>query len=250
MGLFNRRREPDNDGWDMSDGAGAPASPLDGAWTHSDQPAMSSVRGDLFSGPDSQSAPAPVDDPEQGLAAIKTKDPRFERQAFLGQVQRTFFLVEEAWLDRNPDMSRQVMADGLWQQHRFQIESYRSGDKRNCLDDLAVDSLTILAVHTDQNFDTVTVRILARSADYDVNSAGKVVRGSRQVQPRAEDWTFQRAAGARTPESGGTMDSHCPNCGAPLQLDFTGVCHYCKALVSNGTYDWVLARIARVPPAY
>ena len=243
MGLFGRRRRTD-DGWEMTDGAGAPASPLDGAWTHADQPAITAVRGDLFSGVTES------DDPEQGLAAIKSKDPRFERQAFLDGVQRTFFLVEEAWADQNPDMSRQVMADGLWQQHRFQIDSYRNGGKRNCLDGLTVESLTMIAVHTDENYDTITVRIYARSADYDVDAKGKVVRGSQSMEPWAEDWTFQRAAGAQTPQAGGTLSDHCPNCGAPLQLDHTGVCHFCKALVSQGTYDWVLARIARVPPAY
>ena len=251
MGLFNRRRSTSsgNDGWEMSDGAGAPASPLDGNWTHSDQPAISTVRGDVFSaGPASE--PAPVDDPEQGLAAIHAKDPLFDKDAFLGQVQRTFFLVEEAWTERNPDMSRQVMTDGLWQQHRFQIESYRNGGKRNVLDGLTVESLTILAVHTDAQFDTVTVRILAMSSDYDADEAGRVVRGDRVQHQWAEDWTFQRAAGTKTPQAGGTMTDKCPNCGAPLQLDFNGVCHYCKALVSTGQYDWVLARIAQVPRAY
>lgn len=234
----------------MTDGAGAPASPLEGNWTHSDQPAIHSIRGDVFS-ENPGSDPAPVDDPEQGLAAIPAKDPRFDKDAFLGQVQRTFFLVEEAWTQRDPEMSRQVMTDGLWQQHRFQIESYRSGGKRNVLDGLAVESLTVLAVHTDANFDTITVRILAISGDYDVDDAGRVVRGRRDEQQQwAEDWTFQRAAGAKTPEAGGTMTDKCPNCGAPLQLDFNGVCHYCKALVSTGNYDWVLARIAQVPRAY
>jgi predicted lipid-binding transport protein (Tim44 family) len=232
----------------MTDGAGAPESPLDGSWSHSDAPAMAGVKGTLFPG---TAAPGnQTDDPEQGLAAIKAKDPRFDRAQFLEQVQRTFFLVEQAWTDRNSDMSRQVMADGLWQQHRFQIESYRSGDKRNVLDGLAVLSVTVLAVHLDDNYDTITARILASSADYDVTDAGKVIRGNRNVEQWSEDWTFQRAAGAHTPEAGGTMTDKCPNCGAPLELDFSGVCKYCKALVSTGTYDWVLARIARVPPAY
>ena len=233
----------------MSDGAGAPPSPLSGNWTHSDQPAIASVRGDVFS-VDPGNDVAPVDDPEQGLAAIKAKDPRFDRDVFLAQVQRTFFLVEEAWTQRNSDMSRQVMADGLWQQHRFQIESYRNGGKRNVLDGLTVDSITILAVHTDSNYDTIAVRILAMSSDYDVDDRGRVVRGSRDAQQWAEDWTFQRAASATTPQAGGTMTDKCPNCGAPLQLDFSGVCHYCKALVSTGVYDWVLARIAKVPRAF
>ena len=234
----------------MTDGAGAPASPLEGNWTHSDQPAIHSVRGDVFSenpGADT----APVDDPETGMAAMRAKDPLFDKDAFLGQVQRTFFLVEEAWTQRNSDMSRQVMADGLWQQHRFQIESYRSGGKRNVLDGLTVESLTVLAVHTDDNFDTITVRILATSSDYDVDDSGRVIRGKRDQQHQwAEDWTFQRAAGATTPKAGGTMTDKCPNCGAPLELDFSGVCHYCKALVSTGQYDWVLARIAQVPRAF
>jgi predicted lipid-binding transport protein (Tim44 family) len=246
MGLFSRRSG--NDGWEMSDGAGAPASPLDGAWSHSDEPAIANVKGAIFTGSSSQ--PAAVDDPDAGLAAIRAKDSGFDRDVFLGQVQRTFFLVEEAWTQRNSDMSRQVMADGLWQQHRFQIESYRSGQKRNVLDGLAVESLTIIAVHTDQNYDTICVRILAMSSDYDVNDAGKVVRGNRDAEQWSEDWTFQRAAGATTPKAGGTMTDHCPNCGAPLELDFSGVCKYCKALVSTGTYDWVLARIAQVPRAF
>lgn len=247
MPLFGRRRDR-GEGWQMTAGAGAPESPLDGNWTHSDAPAAAAVHGSLF--PGSAGPGTQADDPDQGMAAIKAKDPGFDRAVFLEQVQRTFFLVEEAWTQRNSDMSRQVMTDGLWQQHRFQIESYRSAGKRNVLDGLAVLSVTVIAVHLDDSFDTIAVRILASSSDYDVTDAGKVVRGKRDVAQWAEDWTFQRAAGAKTPAAGGTMTDKCPNCGAPLQLDFSGVCTYCKALVSTGTYDWVLARIARVPPAY
>ena len=38
--------------------------------------------------------------------------------------------------------------------------------------------------------------------------------------------------------------------GAPLDLDLAGVCKYCKAPISSGAYDWVLARIAQVPAYY
>jgi predicted lipid-binding transport protein (Tim44 family) len=251
----------------MADGAGAPPSPIDGSWTHSDEPAITAVRGAVFQGPPPSGPPpvsgpvpgmppppagsAPVDDPERGLAAIRAKDPGFDKDGFLGQVQRAFFIVEEAWTSRRPEMSRQVMADGLWQQHRFQIEGYQSGHKRCVLDELQLLSIAVMAVHTDEQYDTITTRLLASSSDYDVDeNSGKVVRGDRDVAQWAEDWTFQRAASARTPAAGGTFSDRCPNCGAPLQLDFSGICTYCKALVSTGTYDWVLSRISRVPPAY
>jgi predicted lipid-binding transport protein (Tim44 family) len=231
---------------EMTDSVGAPASPIDGAWTHSDKPAIASVRGELFPGTE---APA-LDDPEAGLAAIKAKDPNFDKNVFLDQVQSEFYVVEGAWTQRNPGASRQVMADGLWNQHRVQIQGYVDAHKRNVLEGLQVESLTIIAAHTDTNYDTLTVRVLGTCADYDVDdNSGKIVRGCRDVEQWMEDWTFQRSASAKTPKGGGTLAERCPNCGAPLQLDLTGVCRYCKALVSSGTYDWVLSRISKVPRA-
>ena len=231
------------------DDRGAPPSPPAATdWSHSDQPAISSVRGDLFPGT-ADTAMHPESSAE-GLAAITAHDPEFDREAFVEQVQRTFFVVQEAWSQRKPDMSRQVMADGLWQQHKVQIQGYVDAHKRNVLEDLAVADLSIIAAHSDATYDTVTVRITACCADYDVDDqSGKVVRGNRAVENWMEDWTFQRSSSATT-KPAGTMTAHCPNCGAPLDLDLAGVCKYCKAPISSGAYDWVLARIAQVPAYY
>ncbi|GAC1477213.1 MAG: hypothetical protein NVS1B12_12020 [Acidimicrobiales bacterium] len=61
-----------------------------------------------------------------------------------------------------------------------------------------------------------------------------------------EDWVFQRSSKATTKTDGGTMQQKCPNCGAPLDLDLSGVCKYCRAPVMSGDYDWVLTRIDQV----
>jgi predicted lipid-binding transport protein (Tim44 family) len=234
----------------MTGDVGAPPSPIDGQWTLSDKPAIDAVKGDLFPGT-SGDAHDP-DSSEAGLAAISAHDPRFDRRQFLEQVQGVFFIVEGAWTQRKPEASRQVMADGLWQQHRIQIQGYVDGNKRNVLEDLTVSSLTVIAAHSDASYDTICVRVSASSADYDVDeSSGKVIRGKRGiVEPWMEDWSFQRSSTAKTPAGGGTLAQKCPNCGAPLDLDINGECKYCKAPVSSGTFDWVLARISQVPTAY
>jgi predicted lipid-binding transport protein (Tim44 family) len=225
-------------------GGGYPPSP--GTWTGSEEPAINSVRGDLFPGSHDQAHPG-VTPAEDGLGQIRAHDPAFDTEAFLESVQRAFFVVEEAWTERKPDMSRQVMADGLWQQHQVQIEQYVNGHKRNVLEDLAVGDLTVLSAHSDDTYDTITVRVLAACADYDVDdTSGKVVRGSRDVGQWQEDWTFQRSSKATTKPAGGTLSAKCPNCGAPLDLDLQGVCKYCHAPIMSGAYDWVLARISQV----
>jgi predicted lipid-binding transport protein (Tim44 family) len=232
--------------WARQSGA-QPGSP-DGGWDHGDRPAAESVRGTLFPGTAAAGGvPQVGEDPNEGLAAIAARDPGFDREAFLEACQRCFFVVQEAWSERKPEMSRQVMADGLWQQHRVQIQGYIDEHKRNILGDLAVGSMDIVSAHTDASYDTIVVRVTAACSDYDVSDQnGKVVRGNKRVEQWAEDWTFQRSAQATTKQGGGTLSQKCPNCGAPLNVDLAGVCPYCKAPVMSGDYDWVLARISQL----
>ncbi|GAC1539179.1 MAG: hypothetical protein NVS3B12_25150 [Acidimicrobiales bacterium] len=187
-------------------------------------------------------------DPAAGLSAISAHDPEFNIESFKSAVERSFFVVEQAWTELKPDMSRRVMADGLWQQHRSQIEGYQHNGTRNVLDGLAVGRVDVIAASSDAQFDTITTRILAACADYDVDVAsGKVIRGNKHDMSNwQEDWVFQRSSKATTKASGGTMQQKCPNCGAPLDLDLSGVCKYCRAPVMSGDYDWVLARIDQV----
>jgi predicted lipid-binding transport protein (Tim44 family) len=229
-------------------GGGAPGgvAPPPIPWSGSDEPAINSVRGDLFPGSagEAHAGTSPVQD---GLAEIKAHDPAFNEEVFLESVQRAFFVVQEAWTERKPEMSRQVMADGVWQQHRVQIQQYVNEHKKNVLSDLAVGDLQILNAHSDQSYDTITTRVLAACADYDVDDEkGKIIRGNKQVGQWQEDWTWQRSSQATTKTGGGTLSAKCPNCGAPLDLDLQGVCKFCHAPVMSGKYDWVLARIAQV----
>jgi predicted lipid-binding transport protein (Tim44 family) len=166
----------------------------------------------------------------------------------LANVERAFFTVEEAWTELKPDMSRQVMADGVWQQHKSQIEGYQHNGTRNVLDGLALGHAAVIAASSDATYDTITVRLLAACADYDIEVAnGKVIRGNKHDMTNwQEDWTFTRSSDATTKADGGTMQKKCPNCGAPLDVDLAGVCKYCKQGIMSGKYDWVLSRIDQV----
>jgi predicted lipid-binding transport protein (Tim44 family) len=203
-------------------------------------------RGETLPGT-SDTALAGADGAAAGLDSIRQHDPAFDQSAFLSDVERSFFVVEQAWSERKPELSRRVMADGIWQQHKVQIDQYTAQHRRNVLDNLSIGNAGVVGAHSDQTYDTITVRILAACADYDVDDqSGKVVRGNRDVQQWTEDWVFQRSSDATTKTGAGTMNQRCPNCGAPLDVDLAGVCSYCKAPIMSGKYDWVLTRIDQV----
>jgi predicted lipid-binding transport protein (Tim44 family) len=189
-------------------------------------------------------------DIDAGIAQITARDPGFNEADFLSDCNRAFFTIQQAWTERRPDISRQVMHDGIWQQHKFQIDQYLSMNKQNVLENLAIQNTRTVSAHTDEAFDTMVVRFFASCADYDIDLSSdkhKVVKGDKSIADWAEDWVFQRSSRATTKPNGGTMAKKCPNCGAPLDLDLAGICKYCKAPVMSGEFDWVLTRIEQLP---
>ena len=183
----------------------------------------------------------------EDLAALQTKDPNFNQQMFLDRAQAAFFALQKAWMDRNLEPARVYMSDGIYHRWKTQIDAMIAAHKKNMLDNLVIGGVQIVKVQTDPNFDTITVRIDASAADYEVDdtTANKVIYGSRQNQNFTEYWTFIRSGSARTKAGEGAEVTQCPNCGAPLSINESGVCSYCKAVVTSGQFGWVLDNITQ-----
>ena len=183
-------------------------------------------------------------DPVAATAAISERDPGFTLEGFYADVNRIFFIVQNAWMNLDADSARAVMADGIWQQWNAQLQTYRSVGKRNVLEDLALLDIDAIRSEHSTTLQAVTVRIRAACADYDVDPAGTIIRGDRIVRQWWEDWTFQRDVGATTGVSAAPRS--CPNCGAPYDGDLSGACAYCDVPIIGGSASWALARIDQV----
>jgi hypothetical protein len=182
---------------------------------------------------------------DQDLAALKVKDPNFNEQIFLDRGQAAFFALQKAWMDRNLEPARVYLSDGIYHRWKVQVDQMVAAHKRNVLENLVIGGVHIVKVQTDPNFDSVTVRVDASAADYEVDDNGKLIYGSRQNQPFTEYWTFIRSGNARTKIGEPAEITQCPNCGAPLSINESGVCSYCKATVTSGQFGWVLDNITQ-----
>jgi hypothetical protein len=187
-----------------------------------------------------------VDGKIAGIAAIRIHDPAFDENVFLAQVQRLFFAVLEAWTSLKPALSQGVMASLIWEEQKAQITAYLQHGWRNVLDNLAFTSSVIAGALSDSGFDTVTVRINASSADYDVDPDGRVLRGDTHPWDWTEDWIFQRPATLATGQPGTITAMTCPNCGASVNVDITSICPFCDAAVISGKFGWLLTRIDQI----
>ncbi|MHB8572929.1 MAG: Tim44 domain-containing protein [Candidatus Dormibacteria bacterium] len=180
----------------------------------------------------------------EGLAAIIANDPGFNEVKFDERARMAFFMLQRAWMDRNLDEGRAYMSPGLYMTWKQQVDQMVQLHKKNILENLNIQGLRLVAAEHTSDYDHITVRFDAVCADYEVDeTTGKLVFGQKQDRPFTEYWTFTRSAGARTLVTGGVTDQKCPNCGAPLSVNETGECHYCKTAITSGQFDWTLSRI-------
>ncbi len=182
-------------------------------------------------------------DPEPGLASIAGADPAFDREHFLDRVRHAFFTLQQAWEARDLAPARSFMGRGLYLGWLTQVRQLVALHKVNRMEDVAITDLGFAAANHGSRYDHVTVRVDASAADYEVDERdGRVIFGDRVQRPFTEYWTFERTSGTSTPAKG-LLDQTCPNCGAPAEINEVGECAYCRAAITSGRYDWVLARI-------
>ena len=88
----------------------------------------------------------------------------------------------------------------------------------------------------------VDVAILTSALIAELTRSGHVVAGSRtNLRKWSEYWTFIRNSKA-TPAAA-RADLNCPNCGASLKVNATGICEFCGGKMTSGEFDWVLSKI-------
>ena len=180
------------------------------------------------------------------LERLRARDPGFDPDALARLAADAMVTVERAWSTLDPQPSRAVMSPALWASHRARMGLYSLHGRRNVVDSVQVHSAKVVSIDEDGGRDRVTVRIRASSTDYDVDSAGTVLRGDTEVHTWEADWTVERASSAASRGDGGLLGGHCPACGAPLQLDADGLCAYCHAAATDASRDWVVAQVADV----
>jgi predicted lipid-binding transport protein (Tim44 family)/uncharacterized tellurite resistance protein B-like protein len=182
---------------------------------------------------------------QRKLEAIKQRDPNFDQQAFLRKVGKAFIALQKAWSEQDMKQVGHYVSDGILERFGLQIEMQKAEGYRNNMEDVKILSTEIVAVDSDQHFDSIHVEIRAQAKDTDVDlESGKKIR-TNTTAPFTEYWSFLRKPGAQTLEKGGLVEGFCPNCGAPLELSDAGRCENCDSLVTSGQYDWVIAEITQ-----
>jgi predicted lipid-binding transport protein (Tim44 family) len=173
---------------------------------------------------------------------FQQNNPVFNWVEFDHRARLIFNELQLAWSTLNWERARPHETDNIFQMHQYWIEAYKRQGLRNALDNFRITRMLPVKIKEDAFYNSITVRIWAEGYDYTVDTTGKIVSGSNKKLRRwSEYWTFIRNRNA--PAAHSRADLNCPNCGAPLKINVTGICEYCHGKVTSGEFDWVLSKI-------
>jgi hypothetical protein len=175
-------------------------------------------------------------------AQFEKNNPTFSWGEFQARARLIFDELQAAWSTLNWERARPHETDNLFQMHQYWIDAYKRQHLRNALDQSRITALQPVKIQEDAFYVSITLRIGAEGYDYTVDERGKIVSGSKsKLRSWSEYWTFVRSRKAKPMPASANLN--CPNCGAPLKVNNSGVCEFCGGKITSGEFDWVLSRI-------
>jgi predicted lipid-binding transport protein (Tim44 family) len=207
--------------------------------------ALGSSQTRMGSGPAPYGAGRPM--PLPGVDAIRAVDPDFELETFLQRAEMCFFLVKRGIQKNDAPSIRPYLNDAVYAQVSQNLTQMKQRHVHALLESLNVRAVHLETAVCNEQGQTLNVHFDLVYRSKTLDEVNRVVADEREDGRHGEQWTFARAATARTPQNGGVIASRCPACGAELRLNLDGTCAHCRASVTNGKVDWVVADVQSVP---
>jgi predicted lipid-binding transport protein (Tim44 family) len=208
---------------------------------------LGAAAGGTLAGSRAGNTPVAIAELKTAIDAIRARDPNFEMETFLQRAEMTFYLTKRAISNNDTVALRPYLNDTLFAQISQMLAQRKAQHRHDLLESLNVRAVHV--IHADINAQRQSLLV-----HFDLVYRGKTLDDSQHVLAdegqdtrHGERWTFARAAAAVTPPAGGVTASRCPACGAELRLNLDGSCTHCRASVTNGTVDWVVALVEPAP---
>ena len=185
---------------------------------------------------------------QQVLASIAGRDPGFDLGRFLDRAGTGFVTTQYAWSEQDLRSCRAFISDGVHERFELYIKMQKAEEIRNRMQNVSVVGRDVVAVNSDEHFDTIHVRFTARAISYNESlETGRRVSGNSASTPITftEIWSFSRRPGVKTRTDASILEGTCPNCGSEIGIVDRAECRTCGSHINSGAYDWVLTEITQ-----
>lgn len=181
------------------------------------------------------------------IETIRAHDPGFSAEAFKAYAQDCYLRLQEAWEAKDWARVRPLESDRLFAIHEQQLKELIDGKRTNHMDAQCILKTELVSTKLDGQREILVVRLNATLLDYVTDdTTGKLLEGSKtERRNRIYRLEFIRTAGVLTDTAADLTSHECPCCGAPVEVNATGHCAYCRNVITSGKFGWVMNEYTR-----
>ena len=167
---------------------------------------------------------------------IKSYIPNFNKQEFLDNGYNIYKDVQNAWMNFKLEDVKDEITDELYNMYESQLTTLEVKGEQNIMKDFKVVKSYLKDAVVQNNTITITTGYVIQMYDYIIEkSTGKVIRGSSNNKLKiVYEMKFRR-----TLDESAKIDK-CPNCGAKIDMNTSGICEYCGSKLVSENTKWVL----------
>lgn len=179
------------------------------------------------------------------LKAIGLKDPYFQKEKFIADVQDLFCGVQKALTAEDLAPVRPFVQDAFYSRQQKQIEDFHKAGLLPVSDSVQILRSYLHLYEQDEKEENLTVFLTATMRQYLLDKQTmEIVDGDKDdILKFYYFLTFRRKYGVTT---GTNLGNVCPQCGAPLKFTESGDCGSCHTHLTDGDYGWVLDSVCRI----
>ena len=150
----------------------------------------------------------------------------FDVEAFYQEVFNDYKDIQIAWMERDVEPVRHLLADEMFNMYRTQLATLIAKNQKNMMEDITYVSCGINDIKNSLFKTEIIVFLDVTCRDYIINmNTNKVQRGnSHNINHYSYKLTFVR-------DKKETNLTKCPNCGAILDSSQSDKCEYCETVV-------------------
>ena len=186
----------------------------------------------------SRSMPASANLPRRlSPAEIHEVDPSLDIDEFKKLAYRTYWDVQQAWMEFDYDNLRKYTTDEIYNMYSMQLDTLSAKGQKNIMKDFFLVDSYISKIAMVNGVEEVDVILTVKFLDYVVDNKNNVVRGSSNQRIEV---TYRLTLVKTTAEN--NDNNFCPNCGAKLEDKASNVCPYCKSVIVSDNYTWVMSK--------
>ena len=129
---------------------------------------------------------------------IQKQDSSWNKGKIKYDVEKTFYKMQEAWMERDQDIAKDYISKSLYNIHKAQTDAMIASNRKNVLEKVKLEDVKLVEVEDfkDDDIDNFWVYITGSMIDYIINDETKeVISGnSEKSESFNELWRFTRGS--------------------------------------------------------